>query len=150
MAQTLQDILLTEQKRPIVVTDAQQLLDEEVSSKKGASGLAVRGAYSAVKAIKSGMITETINKLLDDFAVQLQPFYDEYQANPGGQTLSEFLTERGDAVSDALLAITDKRAENTSRTSVKKAYEKIRPNGKKNVEEAIPRLGALIEKHAAA
>lgn len=149
MAQSLQELLLNEAKRPVVITDAQQLLDEEVTSKKGASGLAVRGAYTAVKTVKSGIITETITKLLPDFATQLQPFYDEYHANPGGQSLTEFLTERSDAVSDALLAITDKRAEGTSRTSVKKAYEKIRPNGKKNVEEAVPRLGALIEKHTA-
>lgn len=148
MAETLHEILLTPGKRPEVIADCKQLLDEEVSSKSGASGLAVKSAYTMVKAVKPGIINEAVDKLLDDFIGRLQPFYADYRATSKGESLDAYLVGRGEEVSDALLGVTDDRAANTSRTSVKKAYEKIRPQGKKNVELALPRLGKLIEKHA--
>ncbi|GAA1723645.1 DUF6918 family protein [Fodinicola feengrottensis] len=150
MAETLHEILLTPGKRPEVLADCKQLLDEEVSSKSGASGLAVKSAYTMVKAVKPGIINESIDKLLDDFIGRLQPFYADYRASGAGQPLDSYLAGRGEEVSDALLGVTDDRAANTSRATIKKAYEKIRPQGKKNVELALPRLGKLIEKHVAA
>ena len=45
------------------------------------------------------------------------------------------------------LAITDERARRTRHNTVKSMYEKLRGLAKKNVEEAVPRVGALIQKH---
>jgi hypothetical protein len=53
-------------------------------------------------------------------------------------------------VADALLAITDRRAENAQRQVIKSMYEKLRPTAKKHVEAAAPRLGDLVDKHAPA
>jgi hypothetical protein len=53
-------------------------------------------------------------------------------------------------VADALLGVTDDRAAGSRRDSVKKVYGKLRPQAKKHVEEALPRLGELIDQHAAA
>ncbi|TCP49186.1 hypothetical protein EV191_1098 [Tamaricihabitans halophyticus] len=149
MAQALDQILLSESKRPEVVTDFQNLIDEEVSGKKGVSGLAVKGVYGTVKAVKSGMIHDAVDSLLDDFVQRLQPFYAEYQTAGGGTPLSEYLSGRGDEVADALLGVTDERAGNSQRKSVKNGYEKLRPQAKKHVEEAVPQIGSLIEKHTA-
>ena len=45
-------------------------------------------------------------------------------------------------------AITDAKAARAKSGVAKGAYEKLRGAAKKNVEQAVPRLGKLIEKHA--
>jgi hypothetical protein len=52
-----------------------------------------------------------------------------------------------DDVAEDLLSVTDKRAENTTHTTAKKMYLKMRDGAKKNVIEAIPDLARLVEKH---
>jgi len=51
-------------------------------------------------------------------------------------------------VADALLSITDEKAKRAKSGMVKGTYDKLRGSAKKNVEAAVPRLGAMIEKHA--
>ena len=50
-------------------------------------------------------------------------------------------------VAEALLAITDERAQRTKNQVLKTAYEKLRPAGKKHVEAAVPRISRLIDKY---
>ncbi|MEU3621471.1 hypothetical protein BS329_25990 [Amycolatopsis coloradensis] len=149
MADTLKEILLDSTRRPAVVSDFEGLVDAEVSDKGGVSGAVVKTGFAAVKKIKPGIIPSAVDALLDDFTVALEPFYGDYKAK-GGNDFGAYLAGRGDEAADALLSVTDARADKSSRDSIKKVYGKLRPNGKKNVEEALPRLGQLIDKHAAA
>ncbi|MEV7092985.1 hypothetical protein AB0M80_09055 [Amycolatopsis sp. NPDC051045] len=149
MADTLKEILLDSSRRPAVVSDFETLVDAEVSDKGGVSGAVVKTGFAAVKKIKPGIIPSAVDTLLDEFANALEPFYADYRAK-GGNDFGAYLTGRSDEAADALLGVTDARAEKSSRDSIKKVYSKLRPNGKKNVEEALPRLGQLIDKHAAA
>ena len=148
MSQTLEEILLNPTRRPAVIGDLETLVDEEVSDKGGVSGAVIKTGYSAVKKIKPGMVGSAVERMLPEFAAALQPFYGEFRASGGGD-FGSFLSARSDAASNALLGVTDARAESTSSDGVKKVYAKLRPNGKKNVEEALPRLGQLIDRHAA-
>ncbi|MND02762.1 hypothetical protein D3C83_222560 [compost metagenome] len=61
--------------------------------------------------------------------------------------MDRYLVKRAGAVADALLEVTDRRAQRSDRGAVRSAYEKLRPSGKRNVEEAMPRIGRLIDKH---
>ncbi|WP_328446652.1 MULTISPECIES: DUF6918 family protein [unclassified Amycolatopsis] len=149
MADTLKDILLDSSRRPAVVSDFEGLVDAEVSDKGGVSGAVVKTGFAAVKKIKPGIIPSAVDTLLPDFVGALEPFYGDYRAK-GGNDFGAYLVGRSDEASDALLSVTDSRAEKSSRDSIKKVYGKLRPNGKKNVEEALPRLGQLVDKHAAA
>ncbi|WP_116042918.1 DUF6918 family protein [Amycolatopsis palatopharyngis] len=148
MAETLKEILLDSSRRPAVVTDLQTLVDEEVSEKGGVSGAVVKTGHAAVKKIKPGIIGSAVDSLLDDFTAALEPFYADFKAS-GGNDFGAYLSGRSSEAADALLNVTDSRAEQSSRDSIKKVYSKLRPQGKKNVEEALPRLGNLIDKHAA-
>jgi hypothetical protein len=149
VADTLKEILLDSSRRPAVVTDLESLVDEEVAEKGGVSGAVVKTGFAAVKKLKPGIIPAAVEGLLDDFTLALEPFYVDYKSN-GGNDFGAYLAGRSDEASDALLGVTDARAESSSRDTIKKVYSKLRPNGKKNVEEALPRLGQLIDKHAAA
>jgi hypothetical protein len=132
--------------RPKVVADCVQVVNEEVDSKGGLTGLAVKGAYAVVKAIKPGFINEAIDHMLEDFVKRLEPFYAEAQAK--NEPVGPLLNARAPQVADALLAISDERASRSTNQTLKKAYEKLRPTGKKHVEQAVPRVGRLIQKYA--
>jgi hypothetical protein len=144
---TLKELLTAPSQRANVVTDCVHLIDEEVDAKGGISGLAIKGAYKIVKAVKPGVISESVDHLLDDFVARLEPFYE--QAVAAGQSPSSYMTSRPGQVADGLLAITDERAARAKNQTIKKAYEKLRPTGKAHVETAVPRIGRLIDRYTA-
>ncbi len=146
----LKSVLTDPSRRQQVVRDAEALLDAEVDSKSGLSGLAIKGAFKVVKSFKPGIIPDTIDGLLDDFATRLDPFYQDHATKGAGRSIPDYLTSRKGEIADALLAITDDRARKTRHASLKGAYERLRPEAKKHVEAAVPGVGRLIEKHARA
>src|SRR3954467_4089229 len=77
---TLSEILLVPGNRPKVVIDCVRVIDEEVDSKGGLTGLAVKGAYALVKAVKPGFVSGAVDGMLDDFVRRLEPFYAAAQA----------------------------------------------------------------------
>jgi hypothetical protein len=145
---TLNEVLLVPGNRPKVVADCVRVIDEEVDSKGGLTGLAVKGAYALVKAVKPGFIGDAVDSMLDDFVRRLEPFYAAAQAR--NEPVGPSLNARAGEVAEALLAISDERAQRAKNATVKKAYEKLRPTGKKHVEAAVPRIGRLVGKYAAA
>jgi hypothetical protein len=145
---TLTDILLVPGNRPRVISDCVTLIQEEVDSKGGLSGLAVKAAFAVVKAVKPGFINEAVDHMLEDFVKRLEPFWADAQAK--NEPVGALMSARAGDVSDALLAISDERASRAKNQTLKKAYEKLRPTGKKNVEAAVPRVGRLIAKYTSA
>ena len=145
---TLTEILLVTGNRPKVIADCVQLINEEVDSKGGLTGLAVKGTYAVVKAVKPGFINEAVDHMLDDFVKRLEPFWADAQLK--NEPVGPLMNSRAPQVSDALLAISDERAARSTNPTLKKAYEKLRPTGKKHVEQAVPRIGRLIQKYASA
>lgn len=135
-------------KRGKVVDDACGVLDQEVADKGGLTGIAIKGAYKIVQGVKPGFVREAVEGLLDDFLDALDPIYQEaaQKKRPAGA----FLRENAARVADALLAITDRRAQKAKSQVVRGAYDKLRPMAKKQVEAAAPRLGDLLARHAAA
>lgn len=148
MAESLKNVLLDPSRRSAVVADLATLVDAEVSDKGGVSGLAVKGGYSVLKKINGRFVPDAIDSMLDDFVHRVEPYYAEYTAAPSG-SLADHLVANSAAVADSLLGVTDDRAGGSRRESVKKVYNKLRPQAQKHVEEALPRLGDLIAKHTA-
>jgi hypothetical protein len=143
----LKESLLSEAKLDAFLADANGVVEAEVHDKKGASGLVVKTGYGAVTKVGPSVVPNAIAALAPDFVERLEPFWQEYTANGGG-TFAEALVARGDAVSEALLSVTDARIEGSSKTAIKKVYSSLRGSAKDNVIAALPRLGELIQKHA--
>jgi hypothetical protein len=143
---TLAEQLGTGDKRQKVVEDAVQVLDQEVSDKGGLTGLGIKGAYKVVQGIRPGFVRQVVDSLLDDFLAALDPIYQEAAAKhrPAGA----YLLENKSRMADALLAVTDRKAERAQSGTIKAAYQKLRPIAKNQVEAAAPRLSALLERHA--
>jgi hypothetical protein len=146
--QPLREQLGTGDKRRQVVEDACQVLDQEVADKSGLTGIAIKTAYKVVKGIRPWFIPEVVDSLFDEFLDAVEPLYQEAVAKqrPAGTGVRE----NPSRVADALLAVTDRKAERAKSQVVKSAYEKLRGSAKKQVEGACPRLASLLERHAAA
>jgi hypothetical protein len=144
---TLKEILGRPGTRPQVIADCERVIEEEVDS-KGLAGLPIKAAYKIVKAVKPGFVPEVIDHMLDDFAEKLDPLYQA--AVSKNEPVTAYFNARAGEVSEALLSITDGRAQRAKNQGLKSAYERLRPMAKKHVEAAVPRVSRLVAKHAAA
>ena len=142
---TLQELLGAPAKREAVVNDALQVLNAEVDTKGGLSGIAVKTAYKVVKGISPDFLRRTVDHLLDDFLTALDPMYQE--ALQRGVDARQHFVGDPSRVADALLSITDGRAARSDNQMLKKTYEKLRDGAKKHVEAAVPRLGDMFARH---
>ncbi len=132
-------------RRRAIIDDGIRVVDQEVARKSGMSGLAVKAGFKVVKGVKPGIIGEALNMFLDEFSVKVDPYYDRCMAE-GGSPRAYFLTH-ADAIADDLLGIVDKKAERAKHRTLKKAYFKLRPQGKKHTIEAMPAVAGLVERH---
>lgn len=142
---SLVELLAKDPVRPLVIADCVDLIEAQVKEK----GFVIKSAYAAIKAIKKRFVPETVDGMLDDWLTKISPHYDKWAANKSS-TFSNYLVARSDDVAEDLLSVTDARAERTSHTTAKKMYHRMRDGAKRNVIEAIPALGKLIEKHITA
>ncbi len=143
---SLKEQLGTGEKRSQVIEDAIKVLDAEVADKGGLTGLAVKGGYKVVQGVRPGFVRDIVTGLLDDFLEAMDPLYQE--AKQKGRPAGAYLQENKSRVAEALLGVTDRKAQRADNGMLKKAYEKLRPLAKGQVESAAPRLGQLLEKHA--
>lgn len=135
--------------RAQVVAACVDLVEQEVSAKGGLSGAAIKAGYKVIKAIKPGMVPAVIDGLLPEFAASLQPLYDRATdgAADKSQAFTTYLDGHADEAADALLTVTDKRAERTPNKTLRKTYDRLRGSAKDNVRAAIPGLARALAPH---
>lgn len=144
----LKDKLLTPANRPRLVQDCSRLIDEEVDRKGGLSGLAIKGAFKAVKAVKPGFIDHVIDGLLDEWVDKLEGHYAQYLAS-GQRSFGQFAAQHAGDVAERLLEVTDDKAKKGDHKTVTTLYYKLRPNAKDHVVAAVPGLGRVVDRHMA-
>ena len=142
----LPEVLTSDSRKSAVIEDCLALIDAEVQDKGGLSGLAIKAGYKAVQGVKPGFVRQVVIDLLPEFALALDPLFQEAVA--AGRPVKEYFNANSARVADALLTITDDKAKRSRSGMVKGTYEKLRGSARKNVESAVPRLGAMIEKHS--
>jgi hypothetical protein len=139
----LNDVLNDQAKRASITEDVCHLVDEQVGNQRGISGVAVKAGYKLVQGVKPGFVRNVVEALLPEFAAALEPFRE--QAVTQGQSVASYFGAHSQEVAEALLAVTDGRAQASKHGSVKGAYGKLRGSARKNVERAVPGLGKIIE-----
>ncbi|MFW5966608.1 MAG: DUF6918 family protein [Persicimonas sp.] len=136
-------------ERSEVVDAVVDLIDAEVKRKKGLSGMALKGGYKVVKRMKNGrMIHKAADGLLDPFARALEPLYQDYLDDESYASFEAYLADHRDEATEALLSITDDRAEKADHKVLKKTYGKLRGQAVDHVRDALPATGRLIDKYA--
>jgi len=145
----LSALLLDTTVRPELVKECCAIIERQVDAKKGFSGIAIKGAYKTVKAIKPGFVPGVVDALLDEWVEKLADFEREHLA-AGGEiaTLPDYLVAERARVAEAMVSVTDARAETTKHKTAQKLYHRFRPSALANVEEAIPELGTLVTTYA--
>jgi hypothetical protein len=142
---SLSEQLTEPAKRDGLIDDCVELVDAEVKRKGGLGGVVIKTGYKAVKGIKPGFIRRVVDKLFDEWAAQLDPIWSEGADKASPRAHFEGQKSR---VADALLSVTDSKADNAESGVVRKTYSKLRPSAKKHVEEAVPGLATLLEKYS--
>ncbi|TNE84114.1 MAG: hypothetical protein EP330_30840 [Deltaproteobacteria bacterium] len=144
---TLTETLQDERRKDAVIRDGAQMIDEEVARRSGLSGMALRTGYKTVKKLKPGMIEAALRSLLPEFAPAVDPHF--LKARESGNVDAYFRSNAG-PIADALLGVTDARAERAQNRVMKKVYTSLRGQAKGHVMESLPRLAELIERHVPA
>ena len=147
---TLQEMLLAPDVRPRVVADSEALVTDQVAELSGVTGAAIKLAYNTVRKFDANHIHGMIETILPNVADALQPYWAQFTAQytPSSGDFGGFLAARDEEVAEALLAITDRRRDNSNRPTIVKAYNTIRGRASKQVKAALPALGLLIQKYA--
>ncbi len=129
-----------------VVDDGVRVIESEVKSKRGFTGVAVKGAFKAVGKLKPGFVKGALHHLMPDFARKVDPFITQWQASGKG-TLRDYFVANDHVIANALLSITDDRARNAENRGVKKAFDSLRPKGLEHTKAAVPALGEMVARH---
>jgi hypothetical protein len=147
---TLQEMLLAPDIQPTVVADCEELVADQVADMSGVTGAAVKLAYNTVRRVDADHIHAMIVTILPNVADALQPYWAQFgaQYTPSSGDFGGYLAARDEEVAEALLAITDRRRDNSHRPVIVKAYNTIRGRAIKQVKAALPALGLLIQKYA--
>ncbi|MCX7594753.1 MAG: hypothetical protein N2235_13510 [Fischerella sp.] len=140
----LSDELLNPNKRSMVVDDCCNMIEAQLASKSGISGMALKTAFAALKGIKPGYIPYVVDLLLPECFTALDPIWSEGVEK--GDPVEHMIASRS-RTADALLSVTDAKAKNVKRQIVRGTYEKLRSSAKQHVEEAVPDLAKVIDKH---
>jgi hypothetical protein len=105
-----------------------ELLESEVSSKKGLSGLAIKNAYRTLKSLKPDATHKVIDHLYDDFWA----LYKQHQNEPG-------------VLAQAWLGVIDQKAQSHSKTPLFGLYSVLKPSATRHIESALPKITVLFQ-----
>ena len=143
---SLVEVVKDSAKRARVLDDCERLIESEVEDKGGLTGLAVKAAYKSVRSLRPDMIRASMDALLDDFSMQVDPFWADCQAR--AEVPRAYFVRRQNDVANALLHITDQRAERSQHKVLVKAYGGLRPKAVEHIGAAMPRFADLMQRHA--
>lgn len=147
---SLSEVIIEAPRRASVVKDIAQLIDREVAAKSGMSGFAIKTGYSVVKKLQNGdLIPNVVDGLLPEFVKSIEPLHAEFRGAPTG-TFAAYLKSNETRAVNAMLAVTDGRAQRTSHTILKNTYQKLRPMAEKQVADALPGVGEIVDRYCRA
>jgi hypothetical protein len=141
---TLSETINEPGRKDSLVAACVQLMDEQVATKGGLSGLAIKAAYGVVKGVGPSYIPGAIERLLPAVLTALNDLWDEglQMGDP-----VEHLSKNQACTADAILSITDTRIEKSKNGIVRASYSKLRKSVKGDVEAAVPDLAKIINSH---
>ena len=137
-------VLADPARRAAVVADVARLVEAEVTTRGGLSGMALRAGYTGFQRLRPGILLVVIDRLVPHFAVALDPLWDKAVAS--GDADAWFRAEGG-TVADALLGVTDAIAARATNRPLVGLYQSLRGQARPHVVAAAARLPALLRAH---
>jgi hypothetical protein len=124
--------------------DCVALVESEVASKSGLSGMALKAGFATLRGLKPGFLEHVVKGLLPEFAEAIDPI----AAEAASGDVVRHLSSNAGRVADALLSITDAKAERSQNRAAKSAYARLRGSAKGHVEAVVPQLASLVERYS--
>ncbi|MBD2439146.1 DUF6918 family protein [Nostoc sp. FACHB-110] len=143
----LSDGLSNPNKKAMVVEDCCSMIETQLASKSGLSGIALKTAFAALKGVKPGYISYAVEQLLPACFDALDPIWHEGEQQ--GDPVTHLSTNKS-RTADALLSVTDNRLKSVKRAIVRGTYDKLRGSAKQHVEEAVPDFAQVIDRYTKA
>ena len=141
---TLVEFLGQEEGVKAFIADGALLIDDEVARKKGMRGMALKAGFKAVKAVKPGVVSELLEKMLPGFAPAVDPHFAKGREHGD---LRAYFTEHAEEIAQSMLGVTDARAERAKHRGLLKVYKSLRPMALKHTMEALPGVADLLVEH---
>lgn len=141
----LKEALTAPQTKPAVVADLATLIDRQVGTLGGLSGIAIKTAFGAAKRKDPAVVTKAANAYAGELGEVLQPLWDRFTAS-GGSDFGSFLSaNKGEAETAIMTAV-----ENGAPASgpERAMFDRFKPQVTKLLTSALPELGQIIQKHA--
>jgi hypothetical protein len=128
-----------------IALDCTKLMDDQVSSKSGVSGMAIKATYRVVKGLSADYIPGAIERLLPEMISALEPMWEE------GMELGDpvrHLTKNSEVSADAILSVTDAKIQRASNKLICTSYNKLRKSIKSDISAAVPGFAEILGKYA--
>ncbi len=141
---SLTETLKDPERKARIVADAARVVQEEVASKSGFRGAALKAGFKAFMRIRPGIVPSAVESLLPAFAPAIDPFYERGKASGD---VTRFFRDHDGAIADALLAVTDGKAEHAKSRVLVRIYRSLRGPARGYVITAVPRIAELAVRH---
>jgi hypothetical protein len=141
LSEKLQDELV----KASMAADCTKLMDEQVATKGGISGLALKATYGVVKGISADYIPGAIQRLLPEAISALDPMWEE--GIQAGDPVAH-LTQNSERTADTILSVTDAKIKRVNNGLICSSYNKLRKSVKGDISAAVPGLAKIIGRHA--
>ena len=142
----LAETLIDNEKRKNVIADLARMADAYIHSLKGISSVFIKTGYTAVVKTRKDALPHYLDLYIDDFVEAVEPWHCEYRSNPQ-PPLKTLFEKNNTAIANALLNVTDKKIHTTTNPTITKIYKTFRPQAQKHINDVIPRLADIIDKH---
>lgn len=138
--------LMSGPQRTAVVSDCGELVEGVVAKQSGITGMALKGAVAAAKKVDAAIIAKSLDRVLPDVLDALDPHWQDFASNPE-QDFGSFLEPRSAEVSDSIMSVADKHAEQINSPALSKPYNSLRGKASKFLTPAVPDFGRVLQKH---
>lgn len=142
---TLHDALTAPATKPAVVADLTALIESEVAGLGGITGIAAKAAIAGAKKKDPTIVSRIASSYVSALAEALQPLWERFLAE-GGDDFGAYLVAHQPEASAAIMTAADSAA--PAGGQARSMYDTFKPQATKVLVGALPRIGALVQRHA--
>lgn len=143
---TLSDILLDPKHRDAIIADCVTRAEARVANASGLKGLGLKAGLGAIKKAMPDAVPRAVTRMLPEFSAALNPLYQRFLAS-GEKDFSRYLKQHSAEAREALMAITDSRADASTHKALASGYRKLRGILATELEEMLPELMQGLSTH---
>lgn len=136
---TLSQILLDPKHKDAIIADCVSRVEDRVAHSSGLKGLSLKAGLAAIKKVRPDAVPRAVTRFLPEFAAALDPLYERFRAS-GETDFSRYVKKHSAEAREALLSITDERAEANPGTPLASGYRRLRGVLANELEAMLPEL----------